>query len=218
MKTILISIIIMSTVIGFSQTTVLHIPVAVNAPFLEQNDKFQVGVKINNYGLNYSAAIRQKSTIWIFGIQYNSGEVDFNPLDLNVFNAFDEKRNQTSLIQSKPTKMFYAELGIGQDFEYKKQKLSLFMGIGQQFQNNKTRLFVQLDWRNENRLMDVGVSVRGNYSIIDYEHLLGLTPVIQTKIKFWKIRLVNQFGYSIAIKKQGGHMKPIFTLGLEYVL
>ena len=217
MKTTLLTILIIaaSAVIGFSQATVLHIPVSTNAPFLEQSDKFQIGVKINNYGFNYSAALRQKTNTWTFAVQYNSGETNFNPLNLNSFN---EKRDEISLLQTKATKMFFAEVGIGQDFEYKKQRLSLFMGIGQQFHNKKTRLFVQLDWRNENRLMDVGVSVRGNYSIIGYQHLLGLTPVIQTKIKLWKIRIVNQFGYSIAIKKQEGHMKPIFTLGLEYVL
>ena len=112
--------------------------------------------------------------------------------------------------------MFYVEIGFGYNFKLESQKLSLIGGIGQQFQDVNTRYFLQLDWGSESKLINAGISLRSNYTIIDKTNLITLEPVIQGKVKIWKFRIVNQFGYSIAIKKNHDYMKPILTIGLEY--
>ena len=47
---------------------------------------------------------------------------------------------------------------------------------------------------------------------------MTLEPVVQLKVKIWQFRLVQQFGYSLAIKSDEDYMKPIFTSGIEFVI
>ncbi|NOZ45780.1 MAG: hypothetical protein GXO79_03260 [Chlorobi bacterium] len=199
----------------FGQTNRSYIPVTINSPFFNQNDEIQVGAKINNYGLNCNIAGQLNSNILIVGLQYNTGQFGFDPLN---FNDYYEQGEATHLIQSKPSEMLYCEIGFGYNYEHKKQKLSLLTGIGQQFINLNTRLFVQFDWGNESRLINAGVSLRGNYTIVANKNLITLEPVVQGKVKIWNFRIVNQFGYSIAIRKNEDYMKPILTIGLEYII
>lgn len=199
-----------------SQTTNrLYIPVTVNSPLFNQSNEMQLGTVINNFGFNYNFAGQFENKILILSIQHNTGRIGFDPLN---FNDYYEQEEETHLIQSKPSEMFYCELGLGYNFKHKTQKISVFAGIGQQFQNPNTRLFVQFDWGNESKLINAGVSLRGNYTNVDNNNLFTLEPVVQGKIKIWNFRIINQFGYSIAIKKNEDYMKPILTIGLEYVI
>jgi hypothetical protein len=202
---------------SYGQPEVLYIPVTINSPLFIKNkeSELQIGAKINNYGLNFSFAGQLKRKILIFSVQQNSGNIKFDPLN---FNEYYEPGQATHLIQSYPSKMFYCELGVGYDIPLKKQKLSLLLGIGQQFQKNNSRYFFQIDWGNENKIINAGVSLRGNYSLINDISFATLEPVIQGKVKVWKFRIVNQFGYSIAIKKKHDYMKPILTAGLDFIL
>ena len=114
--------------------------------------------------------------------------------------------------------MFYCELVLGYNFQHKTQKINLFVGSGKQFINPNSRLFIQLDWGNESRLINAGISLRGNYTKVKNIDFFTLEPVIQGKLKIWNFRLTHQFGYSIAIKKNEDYMKPILTVGIEYII
>ena len=202
---------------SFGHERTLYIPVTINSPLFTKNTKkeIQVGAKINNFGLNFNIDGQWKRKILIVSIQQNNGDVEFDPLN---FNHYYYQGQDKHLIESYPTKMFYAEIGFGYDIKLRSQKLSLIAGIGQQFKHNNTRCFLQLDWGNENKLINAGISVRGNYTMINKTNLITLEPVVQGKLKIKKFRIVNQFGYSIAIKKHHDYMKPILTVGLDYII
>jgi len=193
----------------------LYTPVTINSPLFSREDEIQIGANINNYGFNYRIAGQLKNKILIFSMQHNSGQIEFDPLD---FNEYYEQGEETHLIQSKPSKMFYCELGLGYNFQHKTQKINLLAGAGRQIINPNTRLFIQIDWGNESRLINAGVSLRGNYTKVRDVDLFTLEPVVQGKLKIWNFRVVNQFGYSIAIKKNEDYMKPILTAGIEYII
>lgn len=192
-----------------------YTPVTINSPLFNSEDEIQIGMNLNNFGFNYKAAGQLNSKILIFSLQHNTGRTKFDPLN---FNDYVDQGEGSHLIQSKPAKMFYSEIGFGYNFRHKSQKISLISGIGYQFQNPNTRLFIQFDWGNESRLINAGVSFRGNYTNVQNERLLTLEPVLQGKVKIWNFRIINQFGYSIAMKKGEDYMKPIITIGIEYVI
>lgn len=193
----------------------LYIPVTINSPLFNQSNEIQIGATINNYGLNYNLAGQFENKIIILSIQQNTGSIEFDPLN---FNDYYEQGEETHLIQSKPSNMLYGEIGLGYNFKHKSQKISLIAGVGQQFQNLNTRYFIQIDWGNESRLINAGVSLRANYSNVDNRDLVTLEPIVQGKVKIWNFRIVNQFGYSIAIKRNEDYMKPILTVGIEYII
>lgn len=151
----------------------------------------------------------------LFSIQQNSGQTAFDPLN---FNDYYDEGELTHLIQSKPSRMFYCEFGLGYNFQHKTQKINLLVGAGRQIINPNTRLFAQFDWGNESRLINAGVSIRGNYTKVKDVDFFTLESVIQGKLKIWNFRVVNQFGYSIAVKKDEDYMKPILTVGIEYII
>lgn len=218
MRQILLTLFIVGlfTIDSLSQSNdKLYIPVTINSPLFNQSDEFQLGTTINNYGFNYNFASQFNNKILILSIQNNTGLTEFDPLN---FNNYSSRGEETHLIQSKPSDMFYGEIGFGYNFKHKKQKMSLFAGLGQQFQNLNTRFFIQFDWGNESRLINAGVSLRANYTNVDNKNLFILEPVIQGKVKIWNFRIINQFGYSIAIKENEDYMKPILTLGIEYII
>ncbi len=200
---------------SFGQTSALYIPVTINSPlfFNDENKEIQVGTKINNFGVNVNAAGQLNKKILIVNIQYNNGKINFDPLH---FKKYYSPGKGEQLIQSYPSEMFYAEMGLGYNFKLHSQKLCLIAGIGQQFQNTNTRYFLQLDLGHEGRLVNAGASLRGNYTVVNHVNLITLEPVLQWKAKIWKLRFVNQFGYSIAIIRKHDYMKPILTIGLEY--
>ncbi len=193
----------------------IYIPVTINSPLFNKENEIQIGAAINNYGYNYKIAGQNKNKILICSIQHNSGRTEFDPLNFNDYHDQDE---ETHLIQSKPSKMFYCELVLGYNFQHKTQKINLFVGSGKQFINPNSRLFIQLDWGNESRLINAGISLRGNYTKVKNIDFFTLEPVIQGKLKIWNFRLTHQFGYSIAIKKNEDYMKPILTVGIEYII
>ena len=201
----------------FGQTETSYIPVTINSPLFAKNieKEFQAGSLINNYGLNFHFNGHFKNKIIIFSVQQNNGYIKFDPLN---FNKYYSQGQESHLIQSYPTKMLYGELGFGYNFKLYSQKLSLITGFGQQFQNKNTRYFIQLDWGNESKLINAGVSLRGNYTLVKNNEFFTLEPVIQGKVRIWKLRIVNQFGYSIAIKKKHDYLKPILTVGLELII
>jgi len=200
------------TIDAFCQSNdVLYTPVTINSPLFNSDDEIQIGVNFNNYGFNYKFAGQLKSKIVIFSIQQNSGQTAFDPLN---FNGYYDPDEETHLIQSKPSKMFYCELWLGYNFQHKAQKFNLLLGAGRQIINPNTRLFIQIGWSNESRLINAGISVRGNYTKIKDVDLFTLEPVVQWKFKIWNFRVINQFGYSIAMN----YMKPILTVGIEYVI
>jgi hypothetical protein len=201
----------------FGQTESLYIPVTINAPLFNNiiNNEQQVATLINNYGIQLHYARQSKQFILIAGIQQNNGNLKFDPLN---FNKYRDQDQETQLIQSYPTKMFYSELGMGYNFKLKSQKLTMMAGLGYQFHNYNTRYFIQFDWGNEHKIINAGVSFRGNYTFIKGCDFFTLEPVVQGKIKIWKFRIVNQFGYSIALKKDHDYMKPILSVGLEFVM
>lgn len=196
-------------------SSALYIPVTINSPLFSRDNELQIGEYVNNYGFNYKLAGQYNSKIIILSVQHSFGIFQFDPLSFNNYSQLGE---ETHLIQSRPTGMFYYELGIGYNFQHKTQKINLLIGAGRQVINPNTRLFVQFDWGNESRLMNAGISVRGNYTKVKNIDLFTLEPVIQGKLKIWNFRLVNQFGYSIAIKKNEDYMKPILTVGMEYII
>lgn len=189
-------------------------PVTINSPLFNRTDEIQIGANINNFGLNYKVAGQFKNRIFIISMQHNSGQIKFDPLN---FNKYWEIGEENHLIQTKPSKMLYVEFGFGYNFQNKTQKINLLAGFGRQIVNPNSRLFVQLDWGNESRLINAGVSIRVNYTQVQQVNLIILEPTVQGKIKFWKLRLINQFGYSIPIKKKQDYMKPTITVGLEYI-
>jgi hypothetical protein len=201
---------------GYGQNN-LYIPVTINSPLFIKNQikEFQIGTKVNNYGLFFNLAGQYKRKVLTFSIQQNNGNIKFDPLN---FNKYFNQGQETHLIQSYPRNIFYCELGLGYDFNISKQKLTFLTGIGHQFSQTITRYFLQLDWGNESKLINAGTTIRANYAIVENDHLITLEPVVQGKVKIKKIRIVNQFGYSIPIKKHHDYMKPILTLGLEYIL
>jgi hypothetical protein len=148
-------------------------------------------------------------------LQHNSGRIKFDPLN---FNKYWEIGEELHLIQTKPSRMLYLEIGYGYNFQYKTQKISLLAGFGRQIVSPNSRFFVQFDWGNESRFINAGFSLRANYTQVQKMNLIILEPVVQGKVKFWNIRIINQFGYSIAIKKDEDYMKPTITLGLEYLI
>lgn len=204
---------------SYSQVSNLYIPVTINSPLFAKNKEkeFQIGSKINNYGLHLNFAGQIKNRVLIFSIQQNNGNLKFDPLN---FNEYYEQGQKNHLIQTYPTKMFYCELGAGYDFKIPSQKLTVIAGGGQQFYPGVSRLFVQFDWGNEGRLINAGLTIRGNYKFENFlkESLFTLEPAIQGKLKIWKLRLFNQFGYSLALKKDHDYMKPFLTVGFEYIL
>jgi len=201
----------------YAQIDNLYIPVTINAPLFKNNKckELQIGSKINNYGLHINFAGQSKSKILIFSIQQNNGNIKFDPLNFNEYYIQGQDKH---LIQTYPTKMLYCELGVGYNLNMNKQKLSFLSGVGQQFLNKNTRYFIQLDFGKENKLINVGVSLRGNYAKIQNQSFFTLEPLIQGKVKIWKLRIVNQFEYCIAINKGNDYMKPVFTIGLEFIL
>lgn len=204
------------TIDAFCQSNdALYIPVSINSPLFNRDDEGQIGVNINNYGFNYKIAGQIKSKILIFSLQQNSGQTKFDPFN---FNNYYEQGEETHLIQSKPSEMFYCELGLGYNFQHKTQKIHLLVGAGKQIINPNTRLYIQVDWGNESRLINAGVSVRGNYTIVKDIELYTLEPLIQGKLKIWNFRVLSQFGYSIAMKRNEDYMKPILTFGIEYII
>jgi len=192
-----------------------YIPVTINAPLINKDDILKFGVSVNNFGYNYNIAGQVKNKMVLLSVQHNEGQVDFDPLNFNYYADIDD---DFQLIQSRPSEMLYGELAFGYNFEHHTQKISVFAGVGQQFQNLNTRYFVQVDWGNESRLIIAGASLRTNYTIIENKNLIVLEPVAQGKVKIWNFRLVSQFGYAIAIRKNEDYMKPILTFGLEYVI
>ena len=192
----------------------LYTPVSINSPLFNRTDEIQIGANINNFGLNYKLAGQFKNKIFIFSLQHNSGRIMFDPLN---FNKYWENGEENHLLQTKPSKMLYVEFGFGYNFQHKTQKINFLAGFGRQIVNPDSRLFVQFDWGNESRLINAGVSLRANYTQVQQVNLIILEPSVQGKIKFWKLRLINQFGYSIPIKKKQDYMKPTITVGLEYV-
>lgn len=187
--TFIVFLAILFTIDVFCQSNeVLYIPATINSPLFSRENEIQIGANINNYGFNYKIAGQLKNKILIFSIQHNSGQTEFDPLN---FNDYYEQGEETHLIQSKPSKMFYTEIGFGYNFQHKTQIINLIAGIGQQFQNLNTRLFVQFDWGNESRLINAGISVRGNYTKVTGVNLFTLEPVVQGKLKIWNFRIVN---------------------------
>ena len=220
MATRFLSVLAISLLLVFEsngQTSALYIPVTINSPlFAKGKEKeLQTGLLINNFGLNFNLAGLLKNKIIIFSIQQNNGNTRFDPLNFNKYYTLGQKSH---LIQSYPTRMRYGELGFGYDFKHQSQKLSLIAGVGQQFQRMNTRFFLQFDCGNESRLINAGLSVRGNYTFVRNEELITIEPVVQGKVKIGKFRIVNQFGYSIAIKEEHDYMKPILSAGLQFVI
>ncbi|MBU2557011.1 MAG: hypothetical protein KJ578_04435 [Bacteroidetes bacterium] len=148
--------------------------------------------------MNYSFAGQLKNHILIGSLQLNTGTIRFDPFN---FNDYWEQGEETHLIQSKPSDMLYFELGYGYNYQHKTQKLSLVGGVRQQFRNSNTRFFMQFEWGNESELINAGVSLRANFTIVNGFNLFTLEPVVQGKVKIGSFRIVNQFGYSIAIKR-----------------
>lgn len=202
---------------GSSQSNnVQYIPVTINSPlFTNKDNELQIGASINNYGFNNKIAGQLKNKILIFSLQYNSGEIEFDPLN---FNEYYEQGEENHLIQSKPSQMFYSEIGFGYNFQHKTQNINFIAGIGQQFQKLNSRFFLQFDWGNESKIINAGVSFRSNYTIVQGNNLLTIEPVIQGKLKLWNFRIINQFGYSIPIIQNEDYMKPILTIGIEYII
>lgn len=193
----------------------LYIPVTINSPLFAKAEEIQIGANINNYGFNYKVAGQLKNKIIIFSIHQNSGHIEFDPMN---FNEYNERGEQEHKIQSKPSEMFYTELGLGYNIQYNSQKINLIAGVGRQFKNPNTRLFIQLDWGNEAKLINAGFSLRGNYTTVMEIDFFTIEPVIQGKFKIWNFRVLAQYGYSIAAKKHEDYMKAILTLGIEYLL
>lgn len=198
-------------------TTSRYIPVTINSPLFKKDieKEIQAGSFINNYGLHLHFARQLKKRIIIFSFQQNDGNIKFDPLH---FNKYRSQGQEFHLIQSYPTKMFYCEFGTGFILKSKSKKLSLTTGIGHEFQNKNTRFFLQFEIGNESRIMNAGASIRANYTTFNSSSFIALEPVVQGKLKIGKLRIVNQFGYSIAIKKHHDYMKPILTVGIEIVL
>jgi hypothetical protein len=200
----------------FGEIVNLYTPTTINSPLFKigEINEYQVGAMINNYGMYYNYSQEFNRRIVIFSIQQNNGNFKFDPLH---FNDYYQQGEETNLIQSKPDKLFYCELGLGYNFKLKKQILNLIAGGGHQFQNNNSRYFLQFDWGNESKKVNAGISLRGNYTMVNNTNLITLEPAIQCKIKISKLRIINQFGYSIAIKKGEDYMKPVLTIGLEFI-
>lgn len=198
----------------FSQTDNLYIPVTVNTPLFNGDEHMQVGVQINNYGLNYSFSGQKNNKVIFATIQHSDGDIFIDPLSLRGDFNFGRL---PSLIGSYPVAMFYSELGLGYNLNLSSQKLSFYTGLGRDFVGDMSRLFVQVDWGNEGKLANIGTTLRGNYARVGSQDLITLEPMITGKIKYKSFRLLTQFGFSIAAKKGHDYMKPLLSVGLGYV-
>jgi hypothetical protein len=199
---------------GFSQDTALYIPASINSPLFNKPTEVQIGARINNYGLNFDIAACLKNKFISISFQQNNGSINFDPLN---FNDYRDQSESTHLIQSRPTKMIYLETAFGYFFFCDKRKFGISAGFGRQFQKINNRCFAQVDWGAEGKWINAGISLRCNYTKVKDIALFVLEPVTEGKIKLWDARIVAQFGYSIALKKKHDYMKPILTIGLEYV-
>lgn len=193
----------------------LYTPVTVNSPLFSRANEIQFGANLNNFGLNYKVNGQWANTIMIASIQHNPGSIEFDPLN---FNDYSDQTDQTHLIQSRPDRMMYCELGLGYNLHHKTQKICFLAGAGRQIIHPNTRWFFQFDWGNESSLINAGITVKANYTKVNGVDFFTMEPMVQGKLKIWNFRIVNQFGYSVAMKKNEDYMKPVLTVGLEYVI
>ncbi|MCF8308342.1 MAG: hypothetical protein K9I68_04960 [Bacteroidales bacterium] len=204
----------------FGQSNDLYLPVTINSPVFEETPgtKVQAGTKINNFGLHFQLASRLNDNVVIFSIQQNNGNIELDPLNFNLYKAYDQ---ETHLIQSYPEETLYGELAWGRIFSFDSflfntHTLKFFVGIGNQIHNLDSRYFVQLDWGSQSEKFYAGLSVRGNYTSVQQKKLFTIEPALQGKIKLWRFWMVHQLGYSAAVKNHEDYMKPIYTVGLNY--
>ena len=193
----------------------LYTPVTVNSPLFSRENELQIGASLNNFGLNYKVNGQWGKTIVIAGIQHNPGSIEFDPLN---FNIYSDQTEPTHLIQSRPDRMMYCEFGLGYNLHHKTQKICFLAGVGRQIIQPNTRWFLQFDWGNESRLINAGITVRANYTKVNGADFFTMEPMVQGKLKIWNLRIVNQFGYCVAMKRHEDYMKPVLTVGLEYVI
>lgn len=215
-STVLFILVFLLTIKTFGQSIVnLYTPVSVNSPLFSRENEIQIGANLNNYGLNYKVNGQWGKAILIASIQHNPGSIEFDPLN---FNDYSVQSEPTHLIQSRPDRMMYCEFGFGYNLHHKTQKISFLAGAGRQIINPNTRWFFQFDWGNESSLINAGITVRANYTKVNGIDFFTMEPMVQGKVKFWNFRIVNQFGYSVAMKKHEDYMKPVLTVGLEYII
>lgn len=216
----LILVLSISSTFMFGQSDDLYLPVTINSPVFDKNpgNKVQAGTKINNFGLHFQVASRIKDNVLLFSIQQNNGNIEFDPLNFNLYRAYDQ---ETHLIQTYPMQAFYGELAWGRIFSlesylFHTQTLKFFVGSGHQFHNHYSRLFVQFDWGNQSEKFYAGLSLRANYTRVQQKNLGTIEPALQGKIKLWNLWIVHQLGYSLALKNNEDYMKPVYTLGINY--
>lgn len=189
-----------------------YIPVTVNASFFGIKDEVQIGANINNFGFNYNFSGQLKNKILVLSYQQTNGTTNFDPLN------FKNNPFSYGLKQDLPAKTNYIEAGFGYNFHLINHSIALLAGVGRQFELPNDRMYLQIDWSDNYRTLNSGVSLRGNYTNSSGEKLVVLEPVIQGSFRVWKLRILNQFGYSIPIKKGYTNMEPILTLGIKYVV
>lgn len=205
---------VLSTGLAFGQAGSLYVPVTTNTPLFNPDETWQAAIQFNNFGFNYSLAAQKDQKVVFASVQHSDGRLRFDPLTLvNVDPGFSE---QLIEIDASPT--FYSELGLGYHFGLPySQKLGLYAGFGRGFVRDMSRLFMQVDWGNEGKLANFGVSLRGNYARVNEVNMFILEPRIVAKFKYKKLRLLTQFGYSIPTNEGQDFTRAILSVGIGYV-
>jgi hypothetical protein len=154
--------------------------------------------------------------MFMAAVQHNNGPFSFDPMNF-YRNVEIDPLELKHLIQTLPIEMFYTEIGVGYNTRLSLGKLGFAAGLGREFQRNNNRVFFQANWGNETKLMDAGVSVRGNYTRVRETYMGTVEPMINLQVKISKFRVISQFGYSVILKRGESYMKPILSLGLCFV-
>ena len=194
-----------------------YLPISIYTPQFNNQSVLQTELGINNFGLNYSLGVQFKRMVATFHYEYSNASIYIDPLKVNG-------GSEANQIQSIPFLSNYFEASLGYNLKIPNQKLSTYIGVGNHLSSNNWRYFVQLDWGNENDIIDAGVSMRGSYtkaSSLDLfnphslipKTIFVFSPSIFGKLKLWKLYIKKQFGYAIILNENGDSLQPLFTLG-----
>jgi len=197
-----------------------YLPVSIYTPQFNDQSVLQTELGINNFGLNYSLGVQFKRMLATFHYEYSNASIYIDPLKINGGSA-------TNQIQSIPFLSNYIEASLGYNLKIPNQKMSAYIGAGNHLTSKSWRYFVQLDWGNESKIIDAGVSIRGNYaqaSNLDIftpqslipKRVFVVSPSLFGKLKFWKFYIKKQFGYAVILNKNGDSLQPLFTIGIGY--
>lgn len=190
-----------------------YIPVLINTISKTPDIHSQIGLSLNNFGINANAGITgQKPLYAILSLQTGQGAGNFDPLNLND-NANTATPNQR--ITGVPKRMLYTELLFGLKSLGKFKKLGLASGLSAEFEDPGLNIFIELEFHNEGRLIETSYLDRLIYMVGPSGGKMINQSAIEGKFKIGDLRILNQFGFSYEFNL--AYIRPCMTFGLEYL-